>query len=100
MMPNCPGHGGVLAVRDPKLLGGLLDDPGQRSVVGMAHERTQMVSDMVVEAAREPSDERVFRRIIGCCREDMVDAIVKLAAVCGKVGAINCVRRLEHECRV
>src|SRR5580704_3972985 len=97
MMPDCPGHGGVLPIGNPKLFGGLLHDPGQRSIVGMAHERAQMVDDVMVEPAREPTDERVFRRIIGRCREDVIHAIVKLTTVRGKVGGVNSVRRLEHK---
>src|SRR6201998_2874251 len=97
MMPDCLSHSGVLPIGNPKLFGGLLHDPGQRSIVGMAHERAQMVDDVMVEPAREPTDERVFRRIIGRCREDVIHAIVKLTAVRGKVGAVDGVRRLEYE---
>lgn len=52
MMPDCPGHGGVLPIGNTKFFGGLLHDPGQWSIVGMAHERAQMVDDMMVEPAR------------------------------------------------
>src|SRR5580700_1701999 len=68
MMLDCQGHGGVLPIRNPKLLGSLLHDPGQRSIVGMTHERAQVVDDVMVEPAREPTNKRVFRRIIGCGR--------------------------------
>src|SRR5271155_4632313 len=97
MMPDCLSHGGVLPIRNAKLFGGLLHDPGQWSVVGVADERAQMVDDVMVEPAREPSDERVFCRIIGRGREDVIDTVVKLAAVRGKVGAVNSVRGLEHK---
>src|SRR5580692_11200212 len=97
MMPDCLSHGGVLPIRDPKLFGGLLHDPGQRSVVGMAHERAQMVDDVMVEPAREPTDERVFRRIIGGCREDVIHAVVKFTTVRRKVGGVYGVRRLEYK---
>ena len=63
----------------------------------MAHERAQMVDDVMVEAAGEPTDERVFRRIIGRCREDVIDAVVKFATVRRKVGAVDGVRRLEYK---
>ena len=63
----------------------------------MAHERAQMVDDVMVEPAREPTDERVFRRIIGRCREDVIHAVVKLTAVRGKVGGVNGVRGLEYK---
>ena len=43
------------------------------------------------------ADERVFSRIIGCGRKDVVHAIVELAAVRGKVGAVNSVRSLEDQ---
>src|ERR1700757_617043 len=97
MMTDCLGHGGVLPIWDPKLFGGLLHDPGERSIVGMAHERAQMVDDVMVETAREPADERVFRRIIGRRREDVIDAVFKLTTVRRKVGGVNGVRRLEHK---
>src|SRR5271155_3893766 len=98
MMPDCLGHGGMLPIRNAKLFGGLLHDPGERSIVGVAHERAQMVDDVMVEPAREPTDERVFRRVIGRGREDVIHAVVKLAAVRGKVGSVNGMRRLEYKC--
>src|SRR5580700_2387790 len=97
MMPDCLSHSGVLPIRDPKLFGGFFHDPRQRSIVGMAHERAKMVDDVMVEATREPTDDRVFRRIIGRCREDVIDPVVKLTTVRGKVGGVNGVRRLEHK---
>src|ERR1700730_12087426 len=97
MMPDSLSHRGMLPIGNPKLFGGLLHDPGQRSIVGMAHERAQMVHDVMVEPAREPSDERVFRRIIGRCREYVTHHNVKLTAVRGKVGAVDRVRRLEYK---
>src|ERR1700690_2303443 len=97
MMPDCLCHGGVLPIRNAKLFSGLLHDPGQRSVVGVAHEGAQMMNDMMVEPACEPTDERVFRRIICSCREDVIHAVVKLTAARGEVGAVNGVRRLEYK---
>ena len=63
----------------------------------MANERTKVVDDVVVEPAREPTYKRVFRRIIRCCREDVIHAVFKLAAIRRKVGAVDGVRRLEYE---
>ena len=40
-----------------------------------------MMDYMMVEAARKPTYERAARRIIGRGREDVIDAVVKLAAV-------------------
>ena len=97
MMPDCLSHGAVLTIGDPKLFGGLLHDPGQRSIVGMAHERAQMVDDVMVEPAREPTDERVFGCIVGRCREYVIHAVVELTAVHRKVGGVNGVRRLEYQ---
>src|SRR5580658_2860912 len=97
MMPDCLSHGGVLPIRDPKLFGGFFHDPGQRSIVCMAHERAQMVDDVMVEPACEPTDEGIFRRIVGRGREDVIDAVVKLTAVRGKVGGVDGVRRLEYK---
>src|ERR1700683_108160 len=97
MMADGQGHGGVLPVGNPKLFGSLLHDPGQRSIVGMTHERTKVVDDVMVEPAREPAYKRVFRRIIGGGREDVIHAVFKLATIRGKVGAVDGVRRLEYE---
>ena len=63
----------------------------------MTHERAQVVDDVMVEPAREPTHKRVFRRIIGGGREDVVHAIFKLATIRGKVGVVDGVRRLENE---
>ena len=39
MMQDGAGHGGMLPIGNSKLFGGLLHNPGQRSIVGVAHER-------------------------------------------------------------
>jgi len=96
-MPDSPGHGGVLPIGNPKLLGSLLHDPGQWSIVGMANERAQVVDDMMVKSAHEPTDKRFFGCIIGRCGEDMIHAVVKLRTIRGKVGGVDGVRRLEYE---
>src|SRR5271163_655205 len=98
MVPDCLSHCGVLPIGNPKLFSGLLHDSGQRSIVGMAHERAQMVDDVMVEPTSEPTDERVFRRIIGRCREDVIHTVVKLTTVRWKVSAVDGVRRLEYKC--
>ena len=63
----------------------------------MAYERTQMVDDVMVEPACEPADKRIFGRIIGRRREDVIHTVVKLTTVRGKVRAIYGVRRLEYK---
>ena len=97
MMPDCLCHGGMLPIRNSKLFGGLLHNPGEGSIVSVADERAQMMDDVMVEPARKPTYERVIRRIIGRCRKDVIHAVVKLTTVCGKVGAVDGVRRLEYE---
>src|SRR5271170_7786533 len=87
MMLDRPSHGGMLPIGNSKLFGGLLHDPCQRSIVGMAHERAQMVDDVMVEPTSKPTHDRVIRRIISRCRENVIHAVVKLAAVRGKVRA-------------
>ena len=62
MMLDCQGHGGVLPIGNPKLLGSLLHDPGQRSIVGVAHVRAQMMGDVMVEPAGEPTHDAGERR--------------------------------------
>ena len=63
----------------------------------MAHERAQMVDDVMVESAREPAHKRVFRRIIGRCREDVIHTVVKLTTVGRKIGAVDGVCGLEYK---
>src|ERR1700758_4649442 len=97
MMFDRPTHCGVLPVGNTKFLGGLLHNPGQRSIVSVAHKRAQMMDDMVVEPASKPTDERLSRRVVGRCGEDVIDPVVKLAAARGKVSAVNTVCGLEYE---
>jgi len=87
----------MLPVGDSKLFGSLLHDPGQRGVMGVANERAQMMDDVMIESARKPTYERVTRRIIGRRREDVIHAVIKLAAVRGKVRAVDSVRSLEYQ---
>src|ERR1700690_800704 len=56
-----------------------------------------MMDDMVVEPANQPTDEGVSRRVVGCGREDVIDPVVKLAAVRGEVSAVDRVGGLEYE---
>ena len=81
MMPDCARHGGVLTIGNAELFSGLLHNPGQMTVVGVAHERAQMMHDVMVEAACKPAYDRIRRRIVGCGRKDVIHAVVKLAAV-------------------
>src|ERR1700751_5926974 len=97
MMQDRACHGGMLPIENSNLLGGLLPNPGQRSIVRMAHERAQMMDDVVVKPAGEPTYERITRRIIGCCREGVIHAVVKLTAARGKVGAVDGVCRLKYQ---
>src|SRR5208282_3715206 len=98
MMFDRPAHGGMLPIGNAILFGGLLHDPGQRSIMSVADKRAQMMDDMVVEPASKPTYKRVFRRIIGRCREDVVHAVFKLATIGRKVSAVDGVRRLKYEC--
>src|ERR1700722_3197342 len=81
MMPDRPTHGRMLPIGNTILFRGLFDNPCQRNIVSVAHKRAEMMHYMMVEPARQPRYDRVTRRIIGCCREDVIDAAVKLAAV-------------------
>ena len=92
-----PPHCGMLPIGNAILLGGLLHNPGQRSIVSVANKRAEMMDDMVIEPASEPTDERLSRRVIGGCRENVVDPVVKLAAALWKVGTVDTVRGLEYE---
>src|ERR1035438_118307 len=97
MMFDRPAHCGMLPIGNAILLGGLLHNPGQRSIVSVAHKRAQMMDYMVVEPANQPTDERASRRVVGRGREDVIDPVVKLVAVGGKVSAVDRVRGLEYE---
>src|SRR6202008_1012144 len=57
----------------------------------------QMMDYMVIEPASKPTDERVSRRVVGRCCEDMKNPVVKLAAARGKVSAVDRVCGLEYE---
>ena len=96
-MPDCSGHGRMLPIGNAKFFGGILHNPGQWSIVCVADERAQMMDDVMVEPAGEPTYDRVTRRVIGRCREDVIHAVVKLAAVRGKVRAVDSVRGLEYQ---
>ena len=90
-------HGGMLPIGNAILFGGLLHNPGQWSVVSVANEWAQVMDDMVVEAADEPTDQRGLGRVVGRGREDVMDPVIELIAVRGEVRAVDHVRRLEHE---
>src|SRR5258708_40066539 len=96
-MPDRARHGGVLPIGNAKLFGGLLHNPGQWSIVGVAHKGAQMMDDVMVETAREPAQDGVRRRVIGCGSDDAIPAGVKLTAFRRKVRAFNFVHRLEYQ---
>jgi hypothetical protein len=87
----------MLPIRNAKLFGGLLHNPGEWRIVGVADERAQMMCDVMVEAAHEPPYDRVTGRIIGRCSEDVIDAVIEFAAVRGKVRAVDRMRGLEYQ---
>ena len=90
-------HGRMLPIGYAIFFGGLLHDPGQRGIVSVAHKRAQMMDDMVIESAGKPSDQRVLGRVVGGRREDVMDPVIELVAVRGKVRAVDHVRGLEYE---
>jgi hypothetical protein len=49
-------HSRMLAIGNSILFGGLFHDPRQRSIVSVAYKRAEMMDDMVVEPADEPTD--------------------------------------------
>ena len=56
-----------------------------------------MMDDVMVQPTGKPAHNRVFGCVIGCCCEDVIDAIVKLAPDRGEVGAVNGMGGLEYE---
>src|SRR5579862_6128909 len=97
MMFDRLGHGWMLAVPYAVLFGCPLHDPGQGSIVSVAHKRAQMMDDVVVEPTNKPTDERVRGRVVGGCREDVINPVVELASVRGEVSAVDRVCGLEYE---
>jgi hypothetical protein len=97
MMPDCAGHGGVLPIGDPELFGGLLNDPCERSIVSMANVRAEMMDDVMVKPAREEAHNWIFGCVISRCGEDVIHAVLELAALGGKIGGVNRVGGLENE---
>ena len=96
-MLDRPSHRRMLPVGNAKLFGCLLYDSGERRIVSVTHERAQVVDDVMIEPASEPTDERILCRIVSRCGENMINAILKFAAVRGKVGAVYRVRCLEYQ---
>ena len=96
-MFDCSAHSGMLAIGNAILLGGLFHNPGQHSIVSVAHKWAQMMNDMMIEPANKPTDKRVRGRVVGRGRENVIDPVVKLAAAQGKVSAVDGVRGLEYE---
>src|SRR5579863_2656379 len=97
MMTDCPRHGGMLPIWDAKLRSGLPHNPRERSIVGVANKWAQMMDDVMIQPADKPTHHRVLCRIIGCRREDMIDTVIKLAAIRWEVGAVNRVCCLEYK---
>src|ERR1700727_4713 len=97
MMFDRLSHGRMLPVRYAIFFRRLLHDAGQGSIVSVAYERAQMMDDVVVEPADEPTDKRGFGRVVvrGC--EDVMDPVIELVAVGREVRAVDHVRRLEYE---
>src|ERR1700719_6937 len=92
MMFDRPPHRGMLPIWNAILLGGLLYNHGQRSIVSVANKRAQMMDDMVIEPASKPTYEWLRRRVIGSCRENVINPVVKLAAAQGKISAVDGMR--------
>src|ERR1700752_274065 len=97
MMFDRPAHCGMLPVGNTKRLCSLLHNPGQRSIVSVAYKRAQMMHYVVIAPASKPTDKRLRCRVVGGCREDVIDPVVKLAAAQRKVGAVDTVCGLEYE---
>jgi len=87
----------MLPVRDSKFFGGLLHNAGERSVVGVAHEGAEVMCNVMIEAASEPTYDRVAGGVISRCREDVINAVVELVAAGWEVRAVDGVCGLEDE---
>src|SRR5215470_16114389 len=87
----------MLPIGNAVLLGSLLDNPGERSVVSVTHKWAQMMDDMVIQSARKPTDHGDFSRVVGCGGEDVIDPVVKFVAAQRKVGTVDAMRSLEYQ---
>src|SRR5215472_1739116 len=94
---DCLRHGRMLPIGYAIFFGGLLHDPGQRGIVSVALKRAQMMDDMVIESADKPSDKRVLGCVVGGRGENVMDPVIELVAVRGKVRAVDHMRGLEYE---
>src|SRR5579863_7339046 len=97
MMLDRLGHGRVMPVGYAKFLGGLLHNPGQRRIVSVANKRAQVMHDMVIQSAHEPTNERVRGRVVGRGCENVIDPVVELVAAGREVSAVDAVCGLEYE---
>ena len=95
-MPDRSSHGWMLAIGDAKLFGSLSHNPSELGIVSVADEGAQMMRDVMVQTANEPTHDRVLCRIISRRREDVIDAVFKLAAVRREVRAVDCVCCLKN----
>ena len=81
MMLDRLGHGWMLPVRNAILLGGLLHNPGQWSIVSVAYKRAKMMDDVMIQPAGKPANQRRLGRVVGRGREDVMNPVVELVAV-------------------
>src|ERR1700743_1095375 len=95
MMPDCARDGGVLTIGNAKLFSGFLHNSGQMAIMSVTYKRAQMMHDVMIEATRKPAHDRIRRCIVGCGCKNVIHTVVKLAAVRGKVRAVESVGRLE-----
>src|SRR2546428_8873462 len=73
---------------------GLLDNPGERRIVKVAHPREQVVLHLEVEAAEEPAQQRIPAREVDR-RRHLVLGPVRLDAAADELGLAHAVRELE-----
>src|SRR5438876_676153 len=74
---------------------GLLDNPGERRVVQVAHPREQVVFHLEVEAAEIPPQQRIPAREVDR-RRHLVLGPVRLDAAADELGPAHAVRELEY----
>src|SRR5665213_2351330 len=97
MMPDCPCHCGMLRIGNTELFSCLPHNSGERSVMGVAYERAQMMGDVMVEPACKPAYDGVAGRIVGCSCEDVIHAVVEFIAAFGEVRGVDRMRGLEDQ---
>ena len=97
VMPYRTRHGGMLTVRNAKLVGSFLYDLRERSIMSVAHKRTQVMDHVMIEPARQPTHHWIGGCVVCCRSEDVIHAVFELVAAFRKIRVVHGVCRLKDQ---